>query len=66
MEWGWGGGAVERALLHSISPPHAHLSSSLGNSGFRPESLITELIKTMGANSAGGDGLSRYGFPEDL
>lgn len=47
-------------LLQPTSPrPHypAHLFSSLFNSGFHPESLIVEIIKTIGANSGGGNGL---------
>lgn len=53
------GGAVECSYSGpALSPPSpAHLSSCLYNSGFHPESLIVEIIKTMRANSGGGDGL---------
>lgn len=63
------GGAVECSLLLQPSSPSLapeHLSPCPCNSGFHPESLIIEIIKTMGANSGGGDGLQFYGFPEDL
>lgn len=53
-----GGVCSGASLLQPTSPPAApHLFSSVCNSGFHPESLIVEIIKTMGANSGGGDSL---------
>lgn len=47
-----------RGRLYSISPhPVVLLFFCLRNSEFHPELLILEIIKTMGANSGGGDGL---------
>ena len=45
------------ALLQPPPPPPPPPLSCLCNSGFYPESLIVEIIKTMSANSGGGDGL---------